>query len=190
MANDSGKEMVIGKKRFFIPDDKHELRELFTKVIEDDEEIRDNVKGAACEILIIYPNISKTTIARVVKTSKELKFFTNRDYLIEFSGDIYDMMAPEQRYYVMMHELLHIRQLYNFKMDTTSYKLCDHDVKDFAKVIKKAGGIDWFLSLKDKIVDIHCSDAKIKDKDTPEVQQEKTDNLEEKKDKMKGSIKL
>jgi len=183
-------EMTIGKKRFVIAPKDDEIRKTFEKVIEKNEEIRDNVSGAAIEIIFVHPNISKRVIAQAVKSSKELKFFTKRDYLIEFSADFWDLMNDDQKYYVMLHELCHLYKKYNFKTDETSYGLVDHNVKDFAQVITEAGGIHWFQDLKNKMVEKFCNDAKIKDKDDEETVSEKESELKVKQEKYKKSIKI
>ena len=183
------KEMQVGKKRYVVAENDDPVRKMALQVIDEHEEIKDNVSGAAIEYVLIYPNISKRTIARIVRTSNELKFFSKFDYLIELSGDIWEQISDEIRKIVIEHEFRHAFKKYNFKTDATTYCLVDHNVKDFTVILEKYG-IKWFTELQNKSVDLYCKDAKIKDKDDKETVEEKESKLKYNQDKLKNSIKL
>ena len=102
---------------------------------------------AKLKLIKEYPYISKKTIGKCIKASKELKFFGQFDYLIKFSGDVWDMLDDKTRYILMYHELLHAYPKQNDKTGEVDYKIMDHNVKDFNKIISKFG-IDWFNNLK------------------------------------------
>jgi hypothetical protein len=48
-----------------------------------------NLEFGPAEIgyLLVYPNISKSRAAKVLKAPGELKFYTGNDYLVEISGN-------------------------------------------------------------------------------------------------------
>jgi hypothetical protein len=43
--------------------------------------------------LMVSPNINKTTAGRCIKAGKELKFFSNYDYIIEISQEYWDNLT-------------------------------------------------------------------------------------------------
>jgi len=65
-------------KREFILSE--EMKDLGNQIIKEE---RLDVHPAKIEYVLVYPNISKTTAGKCIKTGKELKFFSNLDYVIE-----------------------------------------------------------------------------------------------------------
>lgn len=102
--------------------------------------------NAKIEYIAVYPNVSKTTVARCIRSNNELKYFSDADYIIEVSGDLWDQLTDIVKEILIYHELLHIYVTTN-KSGETVYKLADHDVKDFS-IIVKTFGVDWFNELK------------------------------------------
>ena len=121
-----------------------ELQQLGEKVI-DTQKI-DIYPSKIC-YLLVYPHISKTVAGKCVKSGKELKFFTNFDYLIEISGELWDALDEKTRAILIEHELLHVLPTSNDKTGDWEFKLRDHNVQDFASIIKKHG-IDWIHKVK------------------------------------------
>jgi predicted metallopeptidase len=128
-----------------------EARELAEKVIEKEEL---NMGGATIEYVLVYPSISKTVVGRCMRANRELNFFTKLNYIIELSGELWDSLSEEIKYIVLLHELLHVFPEADLKTGEIKYKLCDHDVKDFYRIIEKFG-IHWFNDLKTQTVSIH-----------------------------------
>jgi len=103
----------------------------------------DNVK--VC-YLKVYPHITKHIIGRCIKASHTTKYFSDFDYVIEVSGDLWDKLNDMTKEVLMWHELNHIYVEYN-KGGDRILKIRDHDVQDFSEIIKQYG-IEWFDDLR------------------------------------------
>ena len=121
-----------------------ELRTLAEEVIAKESL---TVTPAKIEYLLVYPNISKTVVGRCKATRGELNFYSKTDYLIEMSGELWDVLDDKVKYIVMLHELKHVMPAMNEKKGEWDFKVREHDIMDFASIIKKYG-IDWFATVK------------------------------------------
>lgn len=121
-----------------------EVRSVATKVIKEENL---DLRPAKLEYMLVHPNISKTVIGKCIRANKELKFFSGVDYIIEISGEVWPHLDDNTKYLLVLHELLHVNPVYNEKQDKWTFKVADHDVKDFYKIIKKHG-VDWFTKVK------------------------------------------
>jgi predicted metallopeptidase len=128
-------------KEFTVSED---LKKLAEKVIQ--EKKLDYLNNVRITYLLVLPQISKTCIARCIKAGRELEYFAESDYIIEFSQDIWEKVDDKIKEIVIYHELLHIL-LKTSKKGETQYRILDHNVKDFSQIISKYG-IDWFNSLQ------------------------------------------
>ena len=132
----------IGKKTYIISDD---VKSISNKVI--DENVNElYIDDTKIEYIAVYPNITNTIVGRCIKANNELKYFSDADYIIEVSGDLWDNLDELTKYILLLHELKHIYVTQD-KKGNTVYKLADYDVKDFYSIIKKYG-IDWYTKLK------------------------------------------
>lgn len=121
-----------------------ELKTLAEKVI---SEQKLDVSPANIEYLLVYPNISNTVAGRCIKSGKELKFFSGSDYLIEMSGELWDILDDSVKYILMQHELMHIMPIMNDKTGDWKFELRKHDLEDFS-ILFKNYGIDWISKIK------------------------------------------
>jgi hypothetical protein len=128
-----------------------ELKELGEQVIEKQ---KINVYPSKIEYLLVYPHVTKSVAGRCVRTGKELKFFSGFDYLIEMSGELWDALDVDTRKILMEHELRHILPVINEKSGEWDFKLRDHDVQDFASIIKEHG-IDWISKVKLSVASLY-----------------------------------
>lgn len=121
-----------------------ELKSIAEQLIETETILKDSyIKEAKIAYILVYPYISKTTIGRVIKANSHTKFYSDYDYVIEISGDFWDALTKDEvKNIIMLHELMHIKVIYNEKKGHFVYKLQDHDVKDFHYIISKYG-IEW-----------------------------------------------
>ncbi len=142
------KEIKMAKKEFI---EDESLNELANKVIE--EKNLDYLNGVRIKYLLVTPNISKTVVGRCIKSSSELKYFSETDYIIEFSNDIWEKVDEKTKELVMYHELLHIL-IVNKEDGETSFQLAKHDVQDFSQILKHYG-IDWFKNFSTQVASIH-----------------------------------
>ncbi len=148
----------MSKKKVFIEDES--LIKICNKVIADKK--LDNVAPLTIKCVLVAPNISKYISAKCVLPSKELKFFGNFDYLLEFSEDVWSKIDDQTREILMWHELLHI-QVTNDKEGESVNTLYPHDVNEFYQIIQ-AHGINWLGEFKTIVASIHDLDPVEKDK--------------------------
>lgn len=106
-----------------------------------------DVHPAKIEYINVYPNITKTTAAKCVKTGKELKFFSNLDYVIEISGELWDVLDQDTKRILLEHELRHILVLQNDKSGDWVFKIRKHDLQDFGKIVSRHG-VEWIKKVK------------------------------------------
>ncbi|HEX2868642.1 MAG TPA: putative metallopeptidase [Ignavibacteriales bacterium] len=142
LANYAPKEKKGPVKKEFEVD--ADMRNLAGEVI---REMRLDVHPAKIEFLRVSPYIQKTTAAVCKKTGPEFKFFTNHDYLIEVSAELWDALDKDTRKILLEHELRHILVLQNDKTGDWNFKLRKHDIQDFASIVK-VHGVDWIKRVK------------------------------------------
>jgi len=121
-----------------------ELETLAEKIIKDEGM---EIYPSEISYLLVYPNISKTVAGRCIRTGKELKFFSGKDYLIEISGELWDTLDASARKILMEHELRHIMPVMNNKTGEWKFELRNHDIMEFSSIIKKYG-INWIDKVK------------------------------------------
>ena len=142
------KKVTSNKKTYEISS---ELKELGEKVI---NEQKIDIYPAKLEFLLVYPYITKSCAGRCVRSGKELKFFSGFDYLIEMSGELWDVLDASTREVLMEHELRHVLPVMNEKSGEWEFKSRDHDVQDFASIIKKHG-TDWISKVKLSVASLY-----------------------------------
>lgn len=172
--NEILRKLDVGKKTYCQYKPESTLHELIKKVLTEFEFL--DTANARIEPVIVYPNVSKITVARIIRTSRPLQFFSDRDYIIEISGELWDTLNEEVRKIVILHELCHI-YIKEDKEGNPQYRLQDHQVKEFIPIIKQFG-IDWFTKLQDSLVAINI---------TAEMDEDKKNEI---KEKIKKSIKF
>ncbi len=109
--------------------------------------------------LMVYPNINKTTAGRCIRAGKELKFFSDYDYLIEISAEYWDNLTEQSRKILVLHELMHIDIRYT-KQGKEIFGTKPHDVEDFAILLEKYG-LHWLREVK--LIEEHLKDLKQND---------------------------
>lgn len=93
------------------------------------------------QLNVVYPLISKTVMAQIIKCSPRYKAATGVDLMLEISGAVLDLIDQQHLDILIEHELEHIWTEY--KDDGTPVlKLLKHNVEDFADIIDKYG-MDW-----------------------------------------------
>ena len=125
----SGKELMSSK----------ELEDIAKEVIEKENM---DLRPAEIGYLLVYPNLSKSNVARCLKNPRETKFFSGYDYLIEVSGEAWKFLDEKSKYMLVYHELLHVHPVYNEKKDEWNFKIRQHDFADFYEINDKHGS-DW-----------------------------------------------
>lgn len=139
--NKQPKSKGVVKKEFEVSSD---LRELAETIMSEQNM---DVNPAKVEYLLVYPNISKIVAGRCIKASRELRFFSGNDYIIEMSGELWDILDDSVKYVLMQHELMHVLPVMNDKTGEWKFELRKHDIEDFSNIIKKHG-VDWINKVK------------------------------------------
>jgi hypothetical protein len=130
------------KNRKYVESD--DLKKLAITIMED--EGLEICPPATIKYLKVYPYITKTKAGVCIRASNELRMFSGAEYLIEMSGDLWDSLDKSTQHVLMLHELLHPYPVMN-RNGEWEYKMRDHDIQDFHRIIAKYG-IDWFTNLK------------------------------------------
>lgn len=138
----SVKKMKAKKKRFYVPNDNDDLTKTFQKCLklcnDYDMTEKHNIKFS---LHYVYPYISKTTWAHIMKSSPQLKMYSDVDIIVEVSGDVWELIDQEQKDILLEHELMHLYITENDE-GVPNIQLQGHDLEDFKKIISKYG-IEW-----------------------------------------------
>lgn len=135
------KSQIIGGKRFVESGAVHKLA--LDVIAEEGLDISEARLG----FILIYPIISRSIVARCRCVSGTFKFFSNYDYIIEISGDLWENVNEKLKKIILHHELLHIRIIPSNDKRKEKFRLVQHDVQDFREIIKRHG-IDWYDELE------------------------------------------
>lgn len=139
-----------------------EVQTIADKVIE-----RDNLEFGPAEIgfFLVYPNLSKKRAAKCMKASREVKYYSGNDYLIEISGELWDMLDEESREMLVLHELMHVDPVYKAKRQEWVFKIRKHDFGDFYEINDKYGN-EWYKTIQATASSLYDLDPKEESKVT------------------------
>lgn len=128
-----------------------ELEAIAKEVLE-----KENIDLRPAEVgyLLVYPHLSKTTVARCLKNTRETKYYSGFDYLIEVSGEAWDHLDEKTKYLLVYHQLLHIQPVFNEKKEEWNFKLRPHDFADFYEVNDKHGS-DWYKVIQSTVSSLY-----------------------------------
>jgi len=130
------------KKRYYAPNETDDLTVTFNKCLKDcldyDMVDKHNIKFA---LHYVYPYISKTVWAHIMKTSPQMKMYSDVDIIVEVSGDVWEIIDQTQKDILLEHELMHLYLNENDE-GVLNIQLQGHDLEDFKKIIAKYG-IEW-----------------------------------------------
>lgn len=129
----------FGKKTTFIPSEGHSV----WKLLSDAKELctaSANIEAMETNIglTFVYPNISKSKYAHILKPNRLLKMHAGYDLIMEISGIAWDRMTETERMALLHHELEHVH-FEEKRNGDLELKLIDHNVKDFANIIDLYG---------------------------------------------------
>jgi len=143
---------IQGKQLMESPD----LEKVAKQVI---EEKSINIGPASVSYMLVYPNISKQTAAKCMKATKETKFYSGHDFIIQVSGEMYDMLDDETIYTLMWHELLHIDAQFKAKTQEWKYSIRPHDYSDFYEIVDRVG-VEWYKTIQATVSSLYDLDPK------------------------------
>lgn len=155
------KEVDVGSKHLVVSSD---IKDVAEQVM--DEENLD-LSPATIQYVEVWPNISKTRVAKVVKSNKELKLFSGSDYIVEISGDIWDSLFDDEetRKRLVYQQLLRIAPTYKEKSGEWKFKKQKPDIVTFKKIHDNYG-LEWIDRVVESVSSIHDLDPEKKHKIT------------------------
>lgn len=133
-----------------------EIEEVAEKVI---QERNIELGPASVCYLLVFPNISKKRAAKAKKASPELTFFTGYHYLIEISGDLWDMLDNETKYMVVWNQLLHLDPQFKAKTQEWKFPIRKPDYTDYYE-ISDSKGSTWHKTVQATMSSLHDLDPR------------------------------
>lgn len=106
---------------------------------------------------LVYPNLSKYKAAKCVKANREVKYYSGNDYLIEISGELWDMLDQKTREMVVFHQLLHINPVFKAKNEEWKMKKKKPDFADFYEINDKYGN-EWYKTVQATVSSLYDLD--------------------------------
>lgn len=139
-----------------------EIESIAKKVIKEQ-----NLDFGPAEIgfFLIYPNISKQRAAKCLKATREVKYYSGNDYLIEVSGELWDMLDSKTKEMVIYHELLHLDPTFKSKTQEWKMNLRKPDFSDFYTINDKFGN-EWYKTVQATASSLYDLDPKQESKVT------------------------
>ncbi len=127
------------------------------------DEVKDEhsieVGPAQVGYLLVYPNLSKTRAGKTIKASREVKHYSGNDYLVEISGELWDMLDRDTRKMMLLHMLLHIDPTFKAKNQEWKMNLRKPDFSDFYEINDKFGN-EWYKTIQATMSSLYDLDPK------------------------------
>lgn len=133
-----------------------EILEMAVKVIETHNI---NLGPAQVGYLLVYPNISKQRAAKCMKASREVKYYSGHDYLIEISGELWDMLDNDTKKMLLYHELLHIDPVFKAKNQEWKMQVRRPDFSDYYEINDKFGN-EWYKTIQATVSSLYDLDPR------------------------------
>lgn len=121
-----------------------ELQQLADKICSDK-----NIELGPTDIcyLLVYPNISKKRPARVSKASGILNHYTGNHYVIQISGELWDMLDEQTRYNMMWHQILHLDPVFKSKTQEWKFNIKKPNYTDYYQISDTIGS-EWHKAVQ------------------------------------------
>jgi hypothetical protein len=122
---------------------------------------RETLEFGPAEIgyFLVYPNLSKYRAAKCKKASREVKYYSGNDYLIEISGEMWDMLDSKTREMVLFHQLLHVDPVYKAKNQEWKMKIRKTDFNDYYEINDKYGN-EWYKTVQATVSSLYDLDPR------------------------------
>ncbi|RNC85348.1 MAG: hypothetical protein ED557_00820 [Balneola sp.] len=108
---------------------------------------------------LVYPHISKQKAAKCMKASREVKYYSGNDYLIEVSGELWDMLDSKTKEMMIYHELLHVDPTFKSKTQEWKMNIRKPDFADFYSINDKFGN-EWYKTIQATASSLYDLDPK------------------------------
>lgn len=133
-----------------------EMEKLASEVLETH---KIEIGPAQLGFLLVYPNISKQRAAKCVKATREVKHYSGNDYLIEVSGELWDMLDEDTRKMLLYHQLLHIDPVFKAKNQEWKMKIRKPDFADYYEINDKYGN-EWYKTIQATVSSLYDLDPR------------------------------
>lgn len=133
-----------------------EIAEIAEKVIETH---KIELGPAQIGYLLVYPNISKQKAAKCMKATREVKHYSGNDYLIEVSGDLWDMLDTDTKKMLLYHMLLHVDPVFKAKTQEWKMNVRKPDFSDYYEINDKFGN-EWYKTIQATVSSLHDLDPR------------------------------
>ena len=133
-----------------------EVEELAKKVIETH-----GLEFGPAQIgyFLVYPNLSKMKAAVCIKANREVKYYSGNDYLIEISGELWDMLDDDSKKMLLYHQLLHIEPVFKAKNQEWKMTIRKPDFADYYEINDKFGN-NWYKTIQATMSSLYDLDPK------------------------------
>ena len=108
---------------------------------------------------LVYPHISKQKAAKCMKATREVKYYSGNDYLIEVSGELWVMLDSKTKEMMIYHELLHLDPTFKSKTQEWKMNLRKPDYSDFYSITDKFGN-EWYKTIQATASSLYDLDPK------------------------------
>lgn len=108
---------------------------------------------------LVYPHISKQKAAKCMKATREVKYYSGNDYLVEVSGELWDMLDSKTKEMMIYHELLHLDPTFKSKTQEWKMNLRKPDFADFYSINDKFGN-EWYKTIQATASSLYDLDPK------------------------------
>lgn len=119
-----------------------------------------DIGPASVGCLLIYPNISKQRAAKVTKQNEVQQYLTGFDYLVQISGDLWDMLDTDTQKMVLYHQLMQIDPVFKAKNQEWQFKLRKPDFSDFYQINDKHGN-NWYKVVQATVSSLYDLDPRM-----------------------------
>lgn len=131
-----------------------DIRDLAEQVM---EERGVDIGPASVGCLLVYPNISKKRAAKITKESEINQFFSGFDYLIQVSGELWDMLDLDTKKFMLYHLLMQVDARYKPKEGCWKFKIRRPDFTDFYQINDKHGNT-WYKTIQATVSSLYDLD--------------------------------
>ena len=108
---------------------------------------------------LVYPHISKQRAAKCMKATREVKYYSGNDYLVEVSGELWDMLDSKTKEMMIYHELLHVDPTFKSKTQEWKMNIRKPDFSDFYSINDKFGN-EWYKTIQATASSLYDLDPK------------------------------
>lgn len=144
---------VIADKQFM---NSPELDKLYAQVKQDK---KIELGPAEVDLFLVYPNISKKRPAKVIKCNREMKHYSGNDFILEFSGELWDMLDKETRYNLMWNTILHCNAEFKTKTQEWKFSISKPNYTDYYQISDKQGS-EWHKAVQATASSLYDLDPK------------------------------